>query len=309
MTCDFLMTIPGNVGRFRCPRCQMEQVLPGTEEALKCKARHEEEMRLKAIKVRQQEEVRGLCEMFNNMEPSIIDAVYESCEKHRCSALQQLMDMAGDTPALHNALRAEALRLHSVMLHKKRVVESSLRCPISRRLMKDPVLASDGFSYDRASISSWLADKSTSPATGKEMETKTLVPNHQLRSQALSWEEYIQGDANDGDGTDEAGSAHCSSCDSVIPAVSSRPVSAISAVVVEARNVTPHKSMVMDVPRGRAQGADALEAGARQGALTEAPLASAASPSSGGLVASMVRALSDLGTSGGAKGAKGGATT
>jgi len=140
-----------------------EQVLPGTEEALKCKARHEEEMRLKAIKVRQQEEVRGLCEMFNNMEPSIIDAVYESCEKHRCSALQQLMDMAGDTPALHNALRAEALRLHSVMLYKKRVVESSLRCPISRRLMKDPVLASDGFSYDRASISSWLADKSTSP--------------------------------------------------------------------------------------------------------------------------------------------------
>ena len=56
------------------------------------------------------------------------------------------------------------------------------------------------------------------------METKTLVPNHQLRSQALSWDEYIQGDANDGDGTDEAGSAHCSSCDSVIPAVTSRPV-------------------------------------------------------------------------------------
>jgi hypothetical protein len=35
--CDFMMTIPGNVGRFKCPRCSMEQVLPGSEEELKCK--------------------------------------------------------------------------------------------------------------------------------------------------------------------------------------------------------------------------------------------------------------------------------
>ena len=39
------MTIPGNTGRFRCPRCSMEQLLPGTEEELKCKARAEEETR------------------------------------------------------------------------------------------------------------------------------------------------------------------------------------------------------------------------------------------------------------------------
>ena len=39
------MTIPGNTGRFRCPRCQLEQLLPGTEEEAKTKARAEEETR------------------------------------------------------------------------------------------------------------------------------------------------------------------------------------------------------------------------------------------------------------------------
>lgn len=198
-----------------------EQVLPGTEEALKCKARYEEEMRQKAMKSRQQDEVRGLCEMFYNMEPSIIDAVYESCDKHRCTALQQLMDMAGDTPHLHDSLRLEAFRLHKVILEKRRLVESSMRCPISRLVMTDPVLASDGYTYDRGSITKWLCANSTSPATGSEMEKTNLVPNHQLRSEIQSWTEYDEADAND---TDEAGSANCSTCDSVIPAVSSRPV-------------------------------------------------------------------------------------
>ena len=43
-----LMVLP--VSRFRVPLLQ--QVLPGTEEALKCKARYEEEMRQKALKLR-----------------------------------------------------------------------------------------------------------------------------------------------------------------------------------------------------------------------------------------------------------------
>jgi len=84
----------------------MEQVLPGTEEALKCKARYEEEMRQKALKQRHQEELQGLCEIFYTMDASIVEAVYETADKQRSLALQQLMDMAGDTPALQSSLRA-----------------------------------------------------------------------------------------------------------------------------------------------------------------------------------------------------------
>lgn len=285
MTCDFLMTIPGNVGRFRCPRCQMEQVLPGTEEALKCKARYEEEMRQKALKLRHQDELRGLCEIFYTMESSIVEAVYESCDKQRGVALEQIMDMVGDTAQLEKSLRTEALRLNKVMLKKRRLVESSMRCPISRQMMTDPVLASDGYTYERASIVGWLATKSTSPATGEELDKNKLVPNHQLRSEIQTWAEYkesedagVCGDCREADGLEAV--------EAVIPAVTSRPASAaVTSMVVEARNVTPHRTVqgqeVDDVEAGAAAGAGIDAHGSRGGGV--------------GIVASMVRALSDLG--------------
>jgi hypothetical protein len=49
------------------------------------------------------------------------------------------------------------------MMEKRSIVESSIRCPISGSVMKDPVLAPDGYTYDRVSISEWLNTKSTSP--------------------------------------------------------------------------------------------------------------------------------------------------
>lgn len=123
-----------------------------------------------------------------------------------------------------------------VMMDKKTLVEDSMRCPISGLLMKDPVLASDGHSYERASITKWLATKSTSPVTGEQLDKDVLVPNHQLRSEMESWSEYKEGD--------QSGSAHAGDMESVIPAVSSRPSSAaISSVVMEARTVSPHKAM------------------------------------------------------------------
>ena len=111
-----------------------------------------------------------------------------------------------------------------------------MRCPISGQAIKDPVLASDGHSYERASMAKWLASKSTSPVTGEQLDKGILVPNHQLRSEMESWAEYKEGE--------HPGSAQASDLESVIPAVSSRPTSAaVSAVVMEARTVSPHKAM------------------------------------------------------------------
>lgn len=121
-------------------------------------------------------------------------------------------------------------------MDKKMLVEDSMRCPISGLTMKDPVLASDGHSYDRASMTKWLATKSTSPVTGEKLDKSILVPNHQLRSEMESWNEYKEGE--------QPASSHLGDVESVIPAVSSRPTSAaISSVVMEARTVSPHKAM------------------------------------------------------------------
>ena len=65
------------------------------------------------------------------------------------------------------------------------VVKVSLEefcCPISLQLMSDPVVAADGFSYERDSIERWLEKHETSPSTGATLPHKGIVPNHQLKA-------------------------------------------------------------------------------------------------------------------------------
>jgi U-box domain len=55
-------------------------------------------------------------------------------------------------------------------------------CPISRELMENPVLASDGHIYERCQIESWLAHHATSPMTNMAMAA-ALAPVLSLRSE------------------------------------------------------------------------------------------------------------------------------
>lgn len=66
-------------------------------------------------------------------------------------------------------------------------------CPITQDIMRDPVMAEDGYVYEKAEISKWMKQKSSgprslplSPMSGKPMK-KTLIPNHSLRSEILEW--------------------------------------------------------------------------------------------------------------------------
>jgi hypothetical protein len=59
----------------------------------------------------------------------------------------------------------------------------------SCELMEDPVVAADGFTYERAAITEWIASHSTSPTTNQSMVSKILFPNLSLRSQIVAWKE------------------------------------------------------------------------------------------------------------------------
>ena len=59
---------------------------------------------------------------------------------------------------------------------------NSVLCPITHAMMLDPVLLADGYSYERAAILKWLANHTTSPATGKELRHLCITPNHALRT-------------------------------------------------------------------------------------------------------------------------------
>ena len=59
---------------------------------------------------------------------------------------------------------------------------SEFRCPITLCVMRDPVIASDGHSYERAAIENWLEQHKTSPVTGARLDDTRITRNHPLRS-------------------------------------------------------------------------------------------------------------------------------
>eukprot|EP00873_Tetraselmis_striata_P025105 jgi/Tetstr1/445369/TSEL_033167.t1 len=63
--------------------------------------------------------------------------------------------------------------------------QSMYLCPITQEVMKDPVIAADGFTYERSAIEAWLQKKSTSPMTNSPLEHLNLIPNHSLRSNIM----------------------------------------------------------------------------------------------------------------------------
>eukprot|EP01001_Neometanema_parovale_P007917 NODE_4200_length_1101_cov_111.758691_g4002_i0.p1 GENE.NODE_4200_length_1101_cov_111.758691_g4002_i0~~NODE_4200_length_1101_cov_111.758691_g4002_i0.p1 ORF type:complete len:293 (+),score=29.40 NODE_4200_length_1101_cov_111.758691_g4002_i0:125-1003(+) len=59
---------------------------------------------------------------------------------------------------------------------------SAFFCPIGMEVMADPVMCDDGHSYERTNIAKWLEVNCTSPLTGASLDTRSLKPNHALRS-------------------------------------------------------------------------------------------------------------------------------
>jgi len=55
-------------------------------------------------------------------------------------------------------------------------------CPISLEIMKDPVIMSDGQTYDRESITKALEFSPLSPIIKKRLNIEEAIPNHNLKS-------------------------------------------------------------------------------------------------------------------------------
>jgi hypothetical protein len=65
--------------------------------------------------------------------------------------------------------------------HNSHSVPQEWLCPITYEIMKDPVIAPDTRTYERANIEEWLNIHHTSPFTREPMRIDQLVPNRALR--------------------------------------------------------------------------------------------------------------------------------
>ena len=56
-------------------------------------------------------------------------------------------------------------------------------CPITQELLEDPVIAEDGFSYERIAMERWFSTgKTRSPVTSERMEGRTLTENKVMKA-------------------------------------------------------------------------------------------------------------------------------
>lgn len=53
--------------------------------------------------------------------------------------------------------------------------------------MADPVVLSDGHTYERAVIEQWLATNDTSPLTGAQLVHKHVISNWALKNMIEDW--------------------------------------------------------------------------------------------------------------------------
>lgn len=71
--------------------------------------------------------------------------------------------------------------------HMDQLCPPSFLCPIGREVMGDPVMCTDGHSYERTAIATWLRDHATSPCTNLPLTHLDLVPNIALRNSIEEW--------------------------------------------------------------------------------------------------------------------------
>jgi len=91
-----------------------------------------------------------------------------------------------DDVATHQSILENELREHRAELERQRIsrgeVPPDLECSITHELMRDPVFAADGNTYERVAIEQWLSTGArTSPTTNEPLDHLTLTPNHMAR--------------------------------------------------------------------------------------------------------------------------------
>jgi hypothetical protein len=62
------------------------------------------------------------------------------------------------------------------------MIPSEFLCPLTKKVMTDPVILTDGNSYERPAIQQWLQTNDRSPCTNEMLADKTImIPNHALK--------------------------------------------------------------------------------------------------------------------------------
>jgi len=104
-------------------------------------------------------------------------------------------DMSANLFAIEQQSRRKERELQLITAQKEqkakveveRDIPESFLCPLTHRVMRDPVIAFDGRSYEREAIEEFLKKHNKSPVTGAEAITSMVFSNHDLHSRIITF--------------------------------------------------------------------------------------------------------------------------
>jgi len=200
----------------------------------------EHEMALKEVELLGQLEelmanLRSSGDEQTNLEAELVVRHQELVELKK--AIQQQRELAEQYEAerqiMANRLKEERESMERWQKEEQKRVESLRNdtapeeyCDMifTSELMNDPVVAEDGFTYERSAIEKWFKTSRRSPNTGAVLQHTNLIPNNSLRSQINQWKEKPSGTS---DPIGDVGAAVGAAVDKAVTA----SVSAVSASV------------------------------------------------------------------------------
>lgn len=134
--------------------------------------------------------VKSLCELNLINKPKDIksEEAPHAAEKTNSSEAVSALGLFSSSSSMPLHASAIAPSASAILTKDNDNIPHLFICPISQMVMQDPVIAKDGYTYDRDHITTWFQKNATSPLTNEIIE-KSLIPNHSLKSEIRQWEE------------------------------------------------------------------------------------------------------------------------
>ena len=114
---------------------------------------------------------------------AIVDISSAAREKSKkLDAEDVLHDVATHQSVLEKELAEHRAEIARLRMNRRGEVPDHMCCPILMDVMRDPVIAADGHTYEKVAIEQWFLKARTSPTTNEPLASLALLPNHAIRS-------------------------------------------------------------------------------------------------------------------------------
>lgn len=104
----------------------------------------------------------------------------DSMYGRQASSTMDFLDLGGPSGVGGGAMGGMGMMMPGLGGPYDKEIPNEFMCPITGEIMMEPVIASDGETYDRSGIEAWMRGWDTSPITTERLAHKWLTPNRNM---------------------------------------------------------------------------------------------------------------------------------